>query len=418
MLRASPNWALNRLKRPIDIVRVASFQTPTATGNADITTTDLGGRQPKAVIFFHSNHKVASGSAATTSLEYGVGATDGTSHWAVAATSEHNQATSDCYSYQNTAGAIRVVDPAAGAFTVSGNFSSWIENGIRVNYGTAAAAQTDGYAIMFAGDLQAKVGTVNLGTGTSAIAVSCGFKPDLVILCSAGLASSASTSNLMSIGYGIAVNDNGTTVQRAISLAMADAAAAAGVPALQSRNDNACMQISNSNAGRLWGVSVGGWNSDGFQVTPTVSAASDDLCFVAIKFAKSRVKLFDIATPTSTGIQTYNDPNFPPQAVLFGGSTAEAYNTAYQNVTQSCGMGLSVAGNVDGAIRSREERASDPTVCSSFYGAEPFGIPSETNTNIGAVRSQAKTFTATGFTLNYDTVYATPKMAFAVAIER
>lgn len=182
-------------------VAVAVAAAATSTGTQDITTTDLGGATPKAALFLYS--RAASDGTITAHAGASFGATDGTNQWAVAAYVRDALTSQE---FTTSMGDVGKSDKCVCALHVDGTlvvhseaaFDSFIVNGVRINWTTAAA---DGWlltVVLFAGsDWSVACG---IEVSVASAAVNFGFQPDVVLFSSRGSPSPTGFDGTISAG--------------------------------------------------------------------------------------------------------------------------------------------------------------------------------------------------------------------------
>lgn len=219
---------------------------------------------------------------------------------------------------------------------------------------------------------RSKVGNLSLGTGTFAIPVDVGFEPDVVFFSSAFWTRSPSDNddeptagqytNPANIGYGCALNKGGFP-QKCITWGegnLVDPHDASH----QIRNDAVMAKLTPGTTTLEYAVTSGGWNSNGFELTPSVSAGSEYIGYMALKFNDpTNIVLVDTSIPTS-GNWTESGLTFRPRQVIsYHMAGATSRNTIQQN--------LYSAGWI----------VFDEHTCTSMYGDE---YNSQTSTDNGA----------------------------------
>lgn len=123
----------------VQVVDCVTVDTQASTGNQSITL-DLDGQTPVLAVL-----TVTYATATATAADHAVmsfGCTDGTNEWAVASSSEHNQATSDTYGRIRSTQVVTLLDPtvgAAGAQTLAASISSFSADTVTVNWSIAAS---------------------------------------------------------------------------------------------------------------------------------------------------------------------------------------------------------------------------------------------------------------------------------------
>lgn len=184
----------------------------TSTGNQDITTTDLGGLTPKAA-YFAATSATSDGTAANHWV-LSTGAATGTGNrWAVASSSEHGIGATDSHRRMTNDECVMLLDPADGTIDGEADFVSFIEDGVRINWGDAPAAAYLLTVVLFAGtDLSALADsqTTVATTDNTLDITDVGFEPDQVIFGSHGALLNDTTGTFGTHSVGIA--DNGVGV--------------------------------------------------------------------------------------------------------------------------------------------------------------------------------------------------------------
>jgi len=401
-------------------VVVHAFIAPTATGNFDITDTRLGGRTPKAVLFFVTNHVAANDGSGTVHAKQSVGGTDGTRTFGVGFRGQDGVSNSLTSRRELSSVAILVQDSTnSTTYNCIAAFNSWLTNGVRMNFTTADVAYRV-TAVFFAGDdLQAYLGLQNLGTGTSAIDITApNFEPDAVFGWTSHGADASNNEVFYGMCFGIAIND-GVPTQYATSVIAPSAEAENMAQIIWDNRIGG--QKATGGTSVTYTLTAGTFDSQGFSITPSASAGSDDWLYLALSFGGKQFDLFPITTPTSTGVQSYTAPGFEPQFGFTVCTFLQAYNTGYfDGDVGSLGFGMF----------DDTEQWSPSTWASWFSGAthtsealcqlRDFGLtaydPEARSTTTG-VRALRDAFTASGFDLDYTIVDGTARKGFGFALE-
>jgi hypothetical protein len=311
-------------------VRVAAN---TSTGTQDITTTDLGGLTPKAVLLI-ATRGVTDGTAVDGAGWY-MGASDGTNEWTQGYEEQHAQATMNSeYEQDTTANRILTIydGTAADVVDATANFDSFISNGVRIDWTNAPASAFLVTAIFFAGtDLTANVGTADLGNlADAAIDITTvGLEADIVI--------TALTEDTSAQGSGWSMgfihNDRaGAVTQRSVTHTQRDAFGTSQV-GVQMRDGECVAKLISSSQAIDWYGAAGSFDSSGFtvQLGNARSPNNTNISWVALRLGASPVvsaKVYTYSTPTGTGSNTDTGPNFTPQAVFYIPNRAAAADTS------------------------------------------------------------------------------------------
>lgn len=359
-----------------------------AGGNQDITTADLDELTPGAA-FFVATYATSDGVAANNAV-LGLGAATSSAQWAVCARSENGVGTSDASRRWTDDECIQIQNPTDGSIDGEANFVSWITNGVRINWGNAPAA---GYLItvlFFAGtDLSATVGNVTLGNQNVESDINTiGFRPDVVLLASPGVATKdANVPGGSFISFGAAVDD-GSDTQRCWAGYALDGQAVSFVEAIFSENYG-CGQI---NAGAwIWGGEVSNFDADGFSITPRLGNSNDAACYLALEFnGNIEYDLMTIDSPTAVGDHTVTGVGFLPQAAVLGLTQLTVVGVVV-STGDAGSLGVSVLDEDDQFCNSiQDEDAQGTTDTQSLSDDQVINFPDDDGT-------QAHVATFTGF---------------------
>ena len=196
----------------------------TAPYTQDITTADLGDLTPKAALLI-ATYATSDGSAADDAV-LSFGACDAANEWAYGWTSEHGQGTTDTDLVPVTNACVAIRLPGDQADDGVAEFSSFITNGVRINWTNAPAAAYLLTVVFFAGtDLSVDVDTVGLGNTVDLETdiTAPGFEPDVVI-CASSTYGYSTTNIFSSIGL-VDWDGDSTITQRCIAFNDRDAQA-------------------------------------------------------------------------------------------------------------------------------------------------------------------------------------------------
>lgn len=314
-------------------VAVTRVAAPLLTGIQSITTSDLGGLTPKAVLLIVTRGVVDD--LAADGAGWYMGASDGTNEWTQGYESQHGQASMNTeYEQDTTANRILTIYNGAASDTVEGtaNFSSFVADGVEIDWTDAPESLYLITAIFFAGtDLTANVGTFDLGNSAdAAIDVNTvGFEADVVItaLTEDGSAQGAGWS----MGF-IHNNRAGTVTQRAVTHIQRDGFGTSQTGA-QMRDGECIAKLITSSQAIDWHGAAGSFDSSGFtvQLGNARSPNNTNISWVALRLGTSPVvsaKVYTYSTPTATGSHTDSNPGFEPQAVFYIPNRAAAADTS------------------------------------------------------------------------------------------
>ena len=400
-------------------VATTRVAVPTSTGTQDITTTDLAGLTPKAAMILLSY--ASSDGTATNNAGLSVGFTDGTKSYCLFINSEHGVTTTDTHSGVEN---VPILIATAGSASVIGqaSFSSWLTNGIRLNWTTAPSTAYLMHVTLFAGsDLSADVDTaVMAGQDVEVDVTAPGFEPDLVLaLTSLSIAGDSGSGSHTRYSFGAAHWDGVSVVtQRSLSQ--------------NSRNGLTTSEVSGamSETYMLRPIGVGGsfahavditsFDANGFSLYARNSSGSgDDVYFLALSFGGfSDVKVGTHTTPTSTGEASETGIGFVPQAVIIGTTLLESVDSV-----DTAGLGGQIGIAVidedeQYALAFNDEDAQTTTDTQSLSDDVCAVQPLHTGADgIIATTPAANKFISNGWTFDYTTVTANAKKWFYVAVE-
>lgn len=400
----------------IAVTRVAAN---TSLGTQDITTSDLGGLTPKAVLLI-ATRGVTDGTAVDGAGFY-IGASDGTNEWTNGYEEQHAQATMNSFWNQDTTAnrILTIYDGAAGgSVDATANFDSFISDGVRIDWTDAPGSAWLIMAIFFAGtDLSVHAGTQDLGNSADAAIdiSSIGFEPDVVI----GVITEDGTSQQGTVSIGVVQNNRaGTVVQRGVSFAQRDAFASSAVAAVM-REDT--FLVKTISTGALdWTGAAGSFDSSGFtvQLGNARAPSNCNVSWLALRFGSSPVvssKVYTYSTPTSTGANTDSTPNFTPQFVMYlANRTAVAGTIETDADAGTFGLVALDANEVYTQSVSTEDASADSNAQSLSDNA--LNLPTHTGASghIATLTSMG----STGPVWNYSSTDATARLFGALAIQQ
>lgn len=394
------------------LIAVQDFTDPTATGNQDYTTSALDGKTPVAALVMSTWHRSASDPSETIHARLAVGAMDGTTQTAAWLSSRDGGASTSTNIYQRSDQVHAQVDQG-GTNTTQRATGSFIADGLRLNYTNIAAnvGAVRGAYVAFAGsDVTADHGNINLGTGTSAVSVACGFQPDAVIFYGVGSSTQDTLPGSMTFMLGMALADG---TQKCVIWSEATGLAD-GTP-FQTLYTNRCGGRISGGA-LSWHLTASNFNSGGFDVTPSASASSSRLHYLALKLNGRGISLFEFDTPTSTGSQAYTAPGFMPQFALAVVTNLEAVDTVAGTTSDNQGgLGVALIGNEQWAANMRID--SGAATADTGCRLQNYALLGASATATNAIVASLTSFDATGLTLNYSAVQGTAKKGFMLCIE-
>lgn len=395
----------------VSTLAVQDFGTGTSTGAQSFTTTALGGLTPKAAIVLGSYWQIGD-TAERAPMNFSLSFIDGSSQAGITGYSGNAVASTNDRKQSSTASAL-----VLGRSTIEKNASgSLTTNGISLNFSSNGVADMGCHFAAFAGNgVSAKVGTINLGTGTSAIDVTgVGFQPDVVLLISVdGTFSPTYTSANTKFMFGVCVND-GSATQRAVAF-YEDDGQANGDANLALITDGAVTDHNPTTRAEQYTCTVSAFDADGFSITPSASAGGTVVGYLALKFADKSVALLDFTTPTSTGSSAITGAGFLPEFGIAVTTSLEATDTfpGATSAVQSS-WGVSMIGNEQWATSWCVESGAATTNTSSER--KNVAILCGNSTVNDDIEATLTSWDSDGLTLNYSAVNANAKKGFMLLV--
>lgn len=399
-------------------IAVVKVTLPTATGNFNITTTDLGGLTPKAVMFVNGINTTNGNNNGHASMS--VGCADGTNQWAMAVIARNGISPNDTWRRGTTLRCITQLSTSSGNLVADATFVSFITNGCTINITDAFPNAYLLTAIFFAGtDLSVQCGTI-IPTGPDGTVTSAtmGFNPDSVIFSSEGSAAWGNTSIAnMYPQMGFAVN-GGTIEQGCITQFSKDAVTPASCDGIVF--DNRIAGIVADNVLER-AIELTSFQSDGFSVTMRAGSNSTDLTlgYLALNYnGKVTGKKVTLTTsPTTTG-NASTTIGFEPQFVMLYSSHLSALGSIQTGVENVLAADVSM---ITPTVAHNQSIADEDASATSDSQNRTEALPITTplpNGSAGLV-SSTYSFGATDYTINYTTVHPTAKymVVFAIGIE-
>lgn len=347
-------------------IAVTSFNTPTSTGNINVTTPDLGGRTPKAVLLLATNHLSSNDPSSTSRGEYALGIFDGTNKFNVTTTIWNTTGSQTGVArYMNNTHLLYISVPSSGTLLVGYAVAdpvAFIANGVTLNFIAATSPSARVIAIFFAGDdLQVHAGAMNLGTTTTKQDnTAVGFEPDAVLCLTDLAALSTSGTAFFNMCVGMALKDG---TQRSVMQTELNNLSTDAPYAYTSKN---YVSTQLDSGALTYGVALSDFDSQGFSFQCSASAGNDQLPYLALAFGGLTCALVDLATPATTGDVDYN-PGFEPGFYLAALTTRTAYDSVASNpsaTNNSVMLGAGSPGSA-GCISMRASAGSAPPVSAS-----------------------------------------------------
>lgn len=347
--------------------RVLTFTANTATGNQDLTGTTF---TPKCVIIWGSGVPNAADTF-NNGFTFHYGFTDGTNSRCFNIIAEDNRADSDTASITRNDSIIVLISQTDTATTrARATFVSFLSNGVRINWATAAASAFKFHVLFLGGTdiTNVKVGDFNvfLDGATSGTLTGVGFKPDLLILPSTTFdAVEGPTSNtinadaILNIGM-IGSDSAGNISQQSVSFDSEDALAA--TDSFQAQTNTYGVLLNNLVDGYIGQLTATNFSSDGFDWTGflAVLGVTAIIPYLAIKGGSYTVGQH--TEPGGTGNQTITTNKDVKAVHTFGIGTAANDLSGVAHLKLSVGAGISSSERVTAFVGDLDAAATTATV--------------------------------------------------------
>lgn len=393
------------------VFAVQDFVTGTSTGAQSFTSATITGVTPAAALVLQPNHDPTNDPGETAILSVGFAAIQGTTDLSAFSWSRDNNASTSVFSSANAKG--HQVFNNSGS-TVKQADGQTVSGGIELNYTTNTSPSLRGAFAAFAGaDVSAKAAEVNLGTGTSAIDITApAFEPDVVLLFGNGFQFNGAAGTPFFYTFGICTNDG---TQRCVMWAETGSLADSR-PFQTLRDDCAGGRIADSTGALTYKTTVSDFDANGFSITPSASASSNRIAYLAIKTTDRQVKLADFDTPTATGSHTITGAGFTPRFALAVVTNLEAVNDHPGSTSDNqAGFAACFIGDEQWAASWRINAGEATTDTASQLSN--VALMGASATDCDAIKATFTAWTSDGVTLNFSAVQGTAKKGFILFIE-
>ena len=390
-------------------MQVTRFTTNTSTGTQDITITDFGTPQI-AMFFFNGENSTADG--VTSHAIIGMGATDGTTQWALAMSEEDGVGNNDGGKNQRIDRVVNILDENTGV-PAKASFDSWITDGIRINWD----ANTLSTGVL--------VTCVLIGGATNAYTyykkwgyvvnqtvdiTDPGFEPDFVLFGCIGTPYLNNTADYGMFSFGFGINDNDVT-QKCIAYGTANNAAISGYGMQVFSNRVASQTI---NTGTSWAAELSDFDANGFSLTSRLGSGGGDWIFyIAIKTEKA-VWSGSIDSPTSTGNHAVTGTKLDPDFVFMMESMVQTEDT-FISTGDAGGFAITAFDDTNEYCHGIATE-DDVTVTNTESGLDNIAVYYNKDDGTAAFDATHVSMDEGGWTLNYSTVDGTTRKWIAFAI--
>jgi len=395
----------------IDVIRVACN---TSSGTQNITG-DVGALTPKAALFILSAGITDGTAAADAFLSFGFA--DGTNRYCIGFHDSDNLATTSTKHWYENDEVIQVYD-GSDTLICEADFTSWLTDGVQINWATAPGSAYLLTVILFAGsDLSAHVNYAQISAtvDTPTDVTDPGFEPDVVIAITSGQLWPAQTGDNAEFSLGFVHNDGASGItQRSANWMLRDGLATTDVKSYVEDSGGAQQCSWFGNAQTLY-VDFEDFDSGGFSITPRTAGGNRRIAYLALSMGgavSSWVGTY--STPTSTGSDSETGPAFTPQAVLALGTMMESFDSFDATALSGARMVAAWDANDQYAVSANCEDNVATSNTQSLSDDVAIELPDDDGA--AGLTASFTSFDANGWTLNYSAVEATAKLFLALAI--
>jgi hypothetical protein len=389
---------------------VVSLALPTSAQSVDFTISGFGA--PIAAIFISS-----AGNGLDTKGNFGrfmQGACTATTQYVTSVSSNFGSANSVAQRSSRTDNCIRLLDTGSLTVFAEAAFEEFITDGVRVDLTDPPSFGAIVTCILIGGSdvTDAHVGNLGLGTGTAGVPeTGVGFEPDLLFVNCIGFGSATALATTNIWSSGVAINDGSETQSCHV---FRETTGTAAVQAYSTMNTGAIAAQHNGSSGFTWDGTLTSFDSDGFTVTPSSSAGSDFIHYLALELANSPdIKLFEYTTPTTDIEDTVTTPGFEPTfGMMWTGNnasfdvsdstTADVLGISAFDATASSYSALFME---DGSLTASGGKISSSAALDAYI-----------NNTTSDVTATLTSLNSDGWTLDYSNSPAVAKKYFALAI--
>ena len=403
---------------PGDVVFAANdFETGTATGAQSFTSPTISGVTPKGVMVFWPTQKVSEEPGESPVMNCGISFIQGTNDMFGVAFSRDNVASPESVRmYHN--------NKAINAFNISGSTvkqatGQTASGGVELNFSQNTDVSYRWAFTAFAGaDTSCFVGSLDLGTGTSAIDITApAFTPDVILTILTGNTGSNALNGDLYFSFGIVTNEGGTYAQRCFAWSEDDNAADPN-PKMSISTNRGAAKIADTDGVKLYDLLFNNFDANGFDITPSASAGGDDLFYMAIKFNGRSHKLVAFDTPTGTGTFDISGAGFTPSYALLIMTNLEVVDDFSSRAASNAQGGFSICSICADEQWSASHRIEATGAANSNTGNQlASGVIAPSATDCDAFAATFTQFTNDGVRLNVIATQGTAKKCFALLVQ-
>lgn len=375
------------------------------TSSDDYTSSGFG--TPQIALFFCTDTDNLD--SFRSDMRFAIGATDGTNEWCVATSSRDGDSSTNGRRVVSNATVIGLLSISSNSWTGEAVFSSWVTDGVRINWTTAPTVDRLITCVLINGLDNAYVGTASSSSTEDASIdiTSPGFEPDFLISAFPGLGATNNINNSLTMGIGACVND-GSETQRTFTIYEANGISTSN-PRARLTTNRFVQRLSTSTVGS---AEVTAFLSNGFTITTRDAADDNDFGYIAGKGVEAALQTIDI--PTSTGNEAYTGFGILPTFVLLPHTMLTAVDTTDTTaLAGSISVGVIISDNDNTAIGVIQDNVGT-TNTDSKIASYPLDLYQHNQTS--EARATLVSFDNDGFTLNYSDATSSTRKAFALVL--
>ncbi|MCP4611288.1 MAG: hypothetical protein GY845_21465 [Planctomycetes bacterium] len=299
-----------------------------ATAIAQTFDIDLKGQTPTAAMFTLTLADTWNTDESNAAI--GVGLTDGTNQYAMAAYDENGQDPTNNGRATIDDGCILLTDPDSATVRIEAAITSFSANQVTVTYSTVNATQVYVTCKAWAGTTGAIVQEQAFKGSTGDVAVSgLGINPNCIIAGTVGTAFPDSSSLHFKFSIGMACY-NGSSTKHACQVMFSDDNDS-GADVQGTMYNTYFSAMYTNTTGINSAIKIKSWDTGGFTFTQDLGDNSHEFMYLAMEIPGDLCDIIDIDFPNSDSRIDYSGAAFRPRSAICLGSTVPDYNTDYDD---------------------------------------------------------------------------------------
>jgi len=386
------------LAAPLAVVQQPSRTTP---GTQDFTSAGFG--QPVAAMCAVGLNTTLGTAAAHTGV--GIGFTDGTRNVSLYQRAEDAVTTTNTRRRGNATDVLHVVDNT-NTVVMRVQFSSWITDGVRLNYSVAPGSAYRVACTLFGGPIaQAYAGVAStpsaINTGTPVTAPA--FRPDVVLVINndAQAFNDISASNL-GMSFGFAVRNAAGNPHPQMNVSWIDINGVTTTNIQGRTGDAFAGRVGNGGTE----IELQDFTASGFTAMTRTVGAATTFGYLALQLSGISAKALSFDSPTAIGNDSITGVGFRPMGALLGMSFAPAVNQTYSDGNgEAFGLSMLTSG-AQWCLGVSSDDAVTTSNTETVTHSAPVCLRKDGAAQLSATFAS---FDSDGFTLNYSAVDASAR---------